>query len=73
MNNPLRYQGLTFYQSTMGKDEMKDVGRSGLQVVRNPSWLTPYAGCLLVALGMGWQFLSHLTGFISKRRSALTS
>jgi hypothetical protein len=69
MNNPLRYQGLTFYQSTMGKDEMKDVGRSGLQVVRNPSWLTPYAGCSLVALGMCWQFLAHLTGFISKRRA----
>lgn len=69
MNNPLRYQGLTFYQSTMGKDEMKDVGRSGLQVVRNPGWLTPYAGCLIVGLGMCWQFLYHLTGFISKRRT----
>ncbi len=69
MNNPLRYQGLTFYQSTMGKDEMRDVGRSGLQVVRNPGWLTPYAGCLIVGLGMCWQFLYHLTGFISKRRT----
>ena len=70
MNNPLRYQGLTFYQSTMGRDDMKDVGRSGLQVVRNPSWLTPYAGCLIVALGMCWQFLYHLTGFVQKRRLA---
>lgn len=64
MNNPLRYEGLTFYQSTMAAGE----GRSGLQVVRNPSWLTPYAGCLIVAVGMCWQFLYHLTGFIKKRR-----
>jgi hypothetical protein len=73
MNNPLRYQGLTFYQSTMGRDDVKDVGRSGLQVVRNPSWLTPYAGCLIVGLGMCWQFLYHLTGFISKRRTAVAT
>jgi hypothetical protein len=66
MNNPLRYEGLTFYQSTMGKDEVKR-GTSGLQVVRNPSWLTPYAGCIVVALGMCWQFFYHLTGFIRKR------
>jgi hypothetical protein len=65
MNNPLRYQGLTFYQSTMSAGE----GRSGLQVVRNPSWLTPYLGCLIVGLGMIVQFGYHLIGFITKRRS----
>ncbi len=69
MNNPLRYQGLTFYQSTMSAGE----GRSGLQVVRNPGWLTPYAGCLIVSLGMCWQFLYHLTGFIKKRRTAVAA
>jgi hypothetical protein len=66
MNNPLRYQGLTFYQSTMSAGE----GRSGLQVVRNPSWLTPYFGCLIVGLGMLVQFGYHLIGFITKRRTA---
>jgi hypothetical protein len=68
MNNPLRYEGLTFYQSTMGRDDVKDVGRSGLQVVRNPSWQTPYWGCIVVAAGMLFQFGFHLLKFITKRR-----
>ena len=69
MNNPLRYEGLTFYQYQMGRDEMKNNRDSStLQVVKNPSWMTPYAGCIMVAGGMSIQFLMHLTGFISKRR-----
>ncbi len=71
MNNPLRYEGQTFYQYQMGADEFaenRDV--SALQVVKNPSWLTPYAACLMVFLGMSYQFLLHLVGFISKRRNA---
>ena len=68
MNNPLRYAGLTFYQSQMDRFTMP--GFSGLQVVKNPSWLAPYFGCALVALGMVWQFLYHLIGFITKRRTA---
>ena len=69
MNNPLRYQGLTFFQSQMGREEMDAGGRgtSGLQVVRNPSWLTPYVGCVLVGAGLLVQFLIHLVGFIRKR------
>jgi hypothetical protein len=70
MNNPLRYEGLTFYQSTMGRDEVVDVGRSGLQVVRNPSWLIPYLSCLIVGLGLTWQFGYHLVSFLHKRRAA---
>jgi hypothetical protein len=69
MNSPLRYQGLTFYQSSMGKDEVQR-GTSGLQVVRNPSWLTPYAGCLIVAVGMCWQFFYHLSAFLRRRAPA---
>jgi len=69
MNNPLRYEGLTFYQSTMGRDDVKDVGRSGLQVVRNPSWQIPYWGCLVVGAGMLFQFGFHLVKFITKRRA----
>jgi hypothetical protein len=68
MNNPLRYAGLTFYQYQMGQDEMeRNRGTSTLQVVRNPSWVTPYVGCMLVGGGMVVQFLSHLIGFIRKR------
>jgi hypothetical protein len=68
MNQPLRYGGLTFYQSQMGEDQRnRSVKTSGLQVVENPSWLTPYAGCLVVGLGMLWQFLWHLSKFFAKR------
>lgn len=71
MNNPLRYGGLAFFQYQMTKDELDQrPGSSVLQVVRNPSWLAPYIGCIVVALGMLWQFLHHLVGFITKRRTA---
>ena len=65
MNNPLRYQGETFYQASYDTDN----GGSILQVVHNPSWLTPYLSCVMVAIGLTWQFLSHLIPFL-KRRSA---
>jgi hypothetical protein len=74
MNSPLRYSGLTFYQYQMNAgDVARQEGRvpsSVLQVVRNPSWLTPYIGCLLVAAGLVIQFMSHLIKFISKRKPA---
>ena len=70
MNSPLRYEGLTFYQYQMGQDERSAVGNSTLQVVKNPSWLTPYFGCAIVALGMVWQFMYHLVAFTRKRRTA---
>jgi len=39
--------------------------------VRNPSWLTPYIGCLLVAAGLVIQFMSHLVKFLSRRAPAV--
>jgi len=70
MNSPLRYEGLTFYQYQMGRDEIDQArGTSTLQVVRNPSWLAPYIGCIIVGIGMTWQFMYHLLGF-TRRRSA---
>lgn len=70
MNNPLRYGGLTFYQHQMGRTEPTGgKGNSQLQVVRNPGWITPYLGCIIVSLGMAWQFLYHLIGFIAKPRA----
>jgi hypothetical protein len=72
MNHPLRYAGLTFYQYQMDAGEAaQQAGRaasSTLQVVRNPSWLTPYIGCALVAAGLLTQFMFHLVGFISKQK-----
>lgn len=66
MNNPLRYGGETFYQADWDKADEKG---TILQVVRNPSWLTPYFACALVAVGMIYQFLSHLIGFALKRKA----
>ncbi len=73
MNYPLRYGGLTFYQHQMAANEM--VTQSGLlpsstlQVVRNPTWLTPYLACLLVGAGLIIQFAIHLVGFLRKQRT----
>lgn len=63
MNSPLRYGGLTFYQS--GFDGPTT---TILQVVRNPSWTLPYIACTLMTLGLLIQFCIHLVGFIGKRR-----
>ena len=68
MNHPLRYSGLTFYQARMGRDQDDPQrGTSTLQVVRNPGWLTPYAGVFIVAAGMYIQFRQHLLKFLGKR------
>jgi hypothetical protein len=73
MNHPLRYGGYTFYQYQMDAGQMAEqAGRtpsSVLSVVRNPSWLTPYLGCAMVGAGLLTQFLFHLVGFISKRKT----
>ncbi|MDG1889917.1 MAG: cytochrome c biogenesis protein ResB [Verrucomicrobiota bacterium] len=74
MNHPLRYQGLTFFQHQMTAGEM--VRRQGMtasstfQVVKNPTWLTPYLGCALVGIGLTIQFMVHLVGFTRKRKSS---
>jgi ResB-like family len=71
MNHPLRYAGLTFYQYQMNASEAAvEAGQtpsSVLMVVHNPSRLTPYIGCGLVAAGLVVQFMFHLVGFIKKR------
>jgi hypothetical protein len=73
MNNPLRYSGLTFYQYQMSAGEMAQRAgsppSSTFQVVRNPSWLTPYLSCIMVATGLLVQFGSHLIGFLKRRRA----
>src|SRR6266496_410606 len=67
MNSPLRYAGETFYQADWDKEDEKG---TILQVVHNPSWLTPYFACVMVAAGLIFQFLTHLIGFAKKRRPA---
>lgn len=66
MNNPLRYEGETYYQA--GFDENDD-RVTILQVVRNPSWLVPYISCILVSLGLIVQFGFHFNKFLRKRKA----
>ncbi len=63
MNNPLRYDGETYYQSSYDRDNQGTI----LQVVRNPSWLTPYLACILVGIGMTIQFGVHLYRFAKRK------
>jgi ABC-type transport system involved in cytochrome c biogenesis permease subunit len=67
MNNPLRHGGYTFFQSGFDNDDSTTI----LQVVRNPSWLFPYIACVVVSIGLVWQFgLSLRT---ARRRSPVVS
>lgn len=69
MNSPLRYNGETFYQAGFDPNNDKLVNKvTILQVVHNPSWLTPYFSCCLVGAGMAVQFLTHLFSFIKRRK-----
>ncbi len=52
MNNPLRYEGLTFYQASFAKQDTASM----FQVVRNPGWVVPYIACILVSIGLLYQF-----------------
>lgn len=63
MNNPLRYWGETYYQSSFDRDDQGSI----LHVVRNPGWLTPYFACVLVSCGLIVQFLLHLVPFMKRR------
>lgn len=67
MNEPLRYEGKTFFQSSFDQEDEKG---TVLQVVDNPSWLTPYFACVIVAFGMSWQFLVHLVRFATSRKKS---
>ncbi len=63
MNNPLRHDGMTFYQAGFDNNDKTTV----LQVVRNPSWVIPYLSCMLMAVGLFWQFGWHLAVFTARR------
>ncbi|MBA4148388.1 MAG: ResB protein required for cytochrome C biosynthesis [Verrucomicrobia bacterium] len=68
MNNPLRYEGETYFQFQMNAEPgMKS---SAFQVVRNPAAITPYVSCTLVGVGMIVQFLMHLVAFGRRRNKA---
>ena len=67
MNHPLRYHGDTYYQSGFEPDNSGTV----LQVVRNPGYQAPYVACVIVAIGLIFQFTLHLTGFARRNKNAI--
>ncbi len=67
MNNPLRYAGYTFYQSNYMADRSSQLEATTLQVVSNNGWLVPYLACMIVAVGLTWQFGTSLVRFIGRR------
>jgi ABC-type transport system involved in cytochrome c biogenesis permease subunit len=64
MNQPLRYQGRTFYQASFDEH---DPTWTVLQVVRNPIWTLPYLACLLGGIGLVVHFGTVLLNFLRKR------
>mgnify|MGYP001350337880 CR=1 FL=1 len=70
MNNPLRYEGETYFQFQM--NSQPGMESSAFQVVRNPAAITPYVSCTVITLGLVVQFLMHLVGF-GKRKAANTN
>ena len=69
MNNPLRFAGETFYQTSY------DPGQGGrevtvLSVVNNTGWMIPYVACMLVGIGMLAQFSITLLRFLRRRGRA---
>ncbi len=73
MNNPLRYAGTTFYQQSYNTDLSGKPTGTVLQVVTNPSWMTPYVACMLVAIGMLAHFGTMLVRFLRRRNEAAQS
>jgi hypothetical protein len=63
MNHPLRYQGMTFYQSGFIGDDSGTI----LQAVDNPVWILPYISCVVVAIGMIIHFGLALAQFQRRR------
>ena len=66
MNNPLRFDGETFYQSNVGADPITHEETTGLQVVSNAGWMIPYVSCMIVAAGLLFQFSMALFRFLGR-------
>jgi hypothetical protein len=67
MNDPLRYRGDTFYQSSYSR--LPDGEATTLAVVLNRGWMIPYVACMIVVIGMVAHFLISVTRFISRREA----
>ncbi len=70
MNNPLRFQGETFYQTGFFHDDDSGATFSTLSVVTNRGWMIPYTGCMIVVVGLLAHFLGVLVRFLRRQESA---
>lgn len=64
MNNPLRYGGYSFYQASYEPGGASSI----LQVVKNPGWMFPYFGVILVGVGLFFHFVLHLVNYLRRKR-----
>ncbi|MGA2498030.1 MAG: cytochrome c biogenesis protein CcsA [Tepidisphaeraceae bacterium] len=67
MNEPFRYRGETFYQSSYVGDTV-----TILQVVRNPAWILPYIACAIGGVGLCLHFFIALVSFLQTRATGLS-
>ena len=65
MNNPHRYGGDTFYQTSYHRDGKGEI--TTLSVVSNTGWMIPYVACMIVVVGLAAQFVLTLGRFIQRR------
>lgn len=72
MNEPLRENGVTLYQSSYGKDADGTVF-SGFAVVRNPSDRVPIVACTIIGVGLVMHFVRKLLRHIASRASTRAS
>ena len=66
MNNPLRYEGETFYQAQMS-DPKSPTQFSTFQVVTNVGWMIPYVCCMFTVVGLLGQFVQSLLAYLNKQ------
>lgn len=73
MNNPLRFAGETFYQSSYHRDPRTGIETTTLQVVTNAGWMIPYVSCMIVVVGLIAHFWIVLLRFLNRRASGQIS
>jgi hypothetical protein len=70
MNEPLHFQGYTFYQASFEKDEMGKPIASILSVNYDPGRWVKYLGSMLIVLGSVLLFYFKRTQWIKKRKTS---
>ncbi len=68
MNNPLRFAGETFYQSSYSGPPQAPTESSTISVVTNSGWMIPYVACMVVVVGLVGHFWGSLARFLDRRR-----